>query len=61
LGIGYVCYKIFAATALFSLKKISVIDMAKIQINSETILFLKIFLFGKPVSLLLRHYHEISV
>ena len=27
--------------------------MAKVQINSETILFLKIFLFGKPVSLLL--------
>lgn len=27
--------------------------MAKIQINSETFLFLKIFLFGKPVSLLL--------
>lgn len=25
--------------------------MAKIQINSETILFLKIFLFGKPVFL----------
>ncbi len=23
--------------------------MAKIQINSETMLFLKIFLFGKPV------------
>lgn len=41
--------RFFATTALFSLKKNLVIDMAKIQINSETILFLKIFLFGKPV------------
>ena len=33
----------------YSKKDYSVIDMAKIQINSETILFLKIFLFGKSV------------
>lgn len=42
--------RFFATTALSSLKKdYSVIDMAKIQINSETILFLKIFLFGKRI------------
>jgi len=34
---------------LHSKKDYSVIDMAKIQINSETILFLNIFLLGKRI------------
>ena len=43
----------FCRNSFVFTQKNSVIDMAKVQINSETILFLKIFLFGKPVSLLL--------
>lgn len=43
------CVTRFLPNSFVFTQKKSVIDMAKIQINSETILFLKIFFGGKPV------------